>query len=235
MAGISSKAAGSLINRKKYNGIEFDEDLDLDTYEAFYRNLDPQIGRWWEVDPKIEDGQESMSPYNSMADNPILQSDPLGDEAGPGPGIIQLGEDLWNLLQAVRGGENILTAAKSNNISIVSVINAIGNSIQFDQGGFVKVDPKDLPINKVQAKATKREQVTKVFPTRKRALDARPKPSPAKPGQKKVTRQTRNKNGEGKKFKTDGGSQTPHVHDENHNNGNKPNIHYRIGTNKIKP
>jgi hypothetical protein len=38
MAGISSRAAGSLINRKKYDGIEFDEDLDLDTYEAFYRN-----------------------------------------------------------------------------------------------------------------------------------------------------------------------------------------------------
>lgn len=39
---------------------------------------------------------------------------------------------------------------------------------------------------------------------------------PAKQGQKKVTRQTRNKSGEGNKFKTDGGKQTPHVHDRNH-------------------
>ena len=39
-----------------------------------------------------------------------------------------------------------------------------------------------------------------------------------KPNQKKVTHQTRNKKGEGNKFKTDRGSQAPHVHDENHKN-----------------
>ena len=86
MAGISSKAAGDLENRKKCNGIEFDEDLDIDSYEAFYRNLDPQIGRWWQIDPMCEPledsdepGLESLSPYNSMANNPIKLSDPLGD------------------------------------------------------------------------------------------------------------------------------------------------------------
>jgi len=42
MSGISSKAAGGLENKKKYNGIELDNDLDLHTYEAYYRNLDPQ-------------------------------------------------------------------------------------------------------------------------------------------------------------------------------------------------
>ena len=79
MAGISSKAAGKADNRYRYNGIEIDEDLGLNTYEAFFRNLDPQIGRWWQIDPKIEQGQESISPFNSMSDNPILRSDPLGD------------------------------------------------------------------------------------------------------------------------------------------------------------
>jgi RHS repeat-associated protein len=52
MSGISSKALGKLENRYKYNGIEFNSDLDLYSYEAQYRNLDPQIGRWWQVDPK---------------------------------------------------------------------------------------------------------------------------------------------------------------------------------------
>jgi RHS repeat-associated protein len=79
MAGISSKAAGKLENRKKYNGIEFNDDLDVDTYEAFYRNLDPQIGRWWQVDPELENDMESLSPYLSMFNNPISQSDPLGN------------------------------------------------------------------------------------------------------------------------------------------------------------
>jgi RHS repeat-associated protein len=78
MRGISSKAAGKLQNKKKYNSIEFNDDLDIDTYEAFFRNLDPQTGRWWQIDPEVE-GQESLSPYNSMANDPILRSDPLGD------------------------------------------------------------------------------------------------------------------------------------------------------------
>ena len=96
---------------------------------------------------------------------------------------------------------------------------------------------KDVKIikNAVENISNGRKQVTKVLPTRKAALDARPKPKPAKAGEKQVTRQSRNKSGEGKKFKTDGGSQTPHVHDKNHNNKKKPNVHYRVGKKKIKP
>ncbi len=87
MAGISSKAAGGVENKKKYNGIELDEDLGIEEYEAYYRNLDPQTGRWWQIDPKCEPnedpdepGLESLSPYNAMANDPVRYSDPLGDE-----------------------------------------------------------------------------------------------------------------------------------------------------------
>ncbi len=79
MAGVSSKAAGKLENRFKYNGIEFDEDLGLNAYEAFYRTLDPTIARWWQIDPKVEEGQETISPYVSMGNNPAKFGDPLGD------------------------------------------------------------------------------------------------------------------------------------------------------------
>jgi RHS repeat-associated protein len=78
-----SRAAGGMENRKKYNGIEFTEDLGLDVYDAFYRNLDAQTGRWWQIDPKIEK-MEAWSPYASNFDNPIAFSDPLGDEPGEG-------------------------------------------------------------------------------------------------------------------------------------------------------
>ncbi|SPP99997.1 hypothetical protein NBG4_1480001 [Candidatus Sulfobium mesophilum] len=82
MAGISSKAAqGDSYpeNKKKYNGIELENDLELQTYNAFFRELDPQTARWWQVDPKTEN-MEMWSPYTSNYDNPMRYSDPLGDE-----------------------------------------------------------------------------------------------------------------------------------------------------------
>ena len=85
IAGISTQAPGKLENKKKYNGIEWENDLDLAIYDAFYRELDPQTGRWWQIDPKIEN-MEAWSPYASMFDNPVLKNDPLGDFPGDGDG-----------------------------------------------------------------------------------------------------------------------------------------------------
>jgi RHS repeat-associated protein len=80
MAGISSKAAGRLENKSKFNGIEHNSDFDLNMYDAFYRNLDPQIGRFWQIDPESE-SLEEYSPFASMYNNPISNIDPLGDFA----------------------------------------------------------------------------------------------------------------------------------------------------------
>ncbi len=79
MAGISSKVSGGVENKKKYNGIELEGDFELNVYDAQLRELDPQVGRWWEIDPKIE-SMEMWSTYASNYDNPIRYSDPLGDE-----------------------------------------------------------------------------------------------------------------------------------------------------------
>jgi RHS repeat-associated protein len=77
MAGISSKAlTGAVENKCKFNEIEQSTDLGLNQYDAFYRNLDPQIGRFWQIDPKAID---EISPYASMLNNPITHCDPLGD------------------------------------------------------------------------------------------------------------------------------------------------------------
>lgn len=96
MAGISSKALnfGEPGNKKKYNGIEFNEDLDV--YDANLRNLDPQINRWWQIDPKI-DSMEAWSPYASNYDNPISFKDPLGDD--PITGTIKLARFIWGLVR----------------------------------------------------------------------------------------------------------------------------------------
>jgi RHS repeat-associated protein len=76
MAGISSNAAGRLENKKKYNGYEENKTFDLNWYETFYRTHDPQIGRFWQIDPKPTDFE---SLYAAMGNNPILNFDILGD------------------------------------------------------------------------------------------------------------------------------------------------------------
>jgi len=62
----------------KYNGIELADDFGLNVNLATFRTLDPATGRWWQVDPKAE-AVMSLSPYQSMGNNPISNADPEGD------------------------------------------------------------------------------------------------------------------------------------------------------------
>ena len=64
--------------RYKYNGIERQSDLDLNVDMATFRTLDPALGRWWQVDPEV-DQFYSLTPYNSNFNNPIRYDDPDGD------------------------------------------------------------------------------------------------------------------------------------------------------------
>jgi RHS repeat-associated protein len=78
MAGISSKAAGKLENRYKYNeGTERTTDLDLNWDETDFRSYDAQIGRFLQIDP-LADYFEHSSPYVYAENNPVLMNDPYG-------------------------------------------------------------------------------------------------------------------------------------------------------------
>ena len=55
-------------------------DLGLNVDQSKYRTYDYLTGRWWQVDPKADQGgQESWSTYQFGFNNPIRNNDPEGD------------------------------------------------------------------------------------------------------------------------------------------------------------
>jgi RHS repeat-associated protein len=153
MSGISSNALKGLNypeNRKKYNGIEFTTDLDLDIYDAQLRNLDPQIGRWNQIDPKIEN-MEMWSPYVSNYDNPIRYNDFLGDEPDGGPGLIPVpSADFINaMVEGTKSAGNAVGEFLGNlGIAAGGFLNGVNNVSSF--GLYPSVSAEQFGFNPQQ-------------------------------------------------------------------------------------
>ena len=168
MAGISDKALKTpyAANKYRYNGIElqnkeFSDGSGLEEYEAFYRDLDPQTGRWWQIDPKCEiginpnveamtedqeyeEGLEGISPYASMNDDPAKYKDPKGDAT-----CCETASMVWQATQQ---------AAEGADPEIGVPLIELGGTIA-TVGGFlydVLSGPSPaIPVPKVDAPATK--------------------------------------------------------------------------------
>ena len=80
MAGISSKALsfGSPNNTYKFNGgSDLEEDESINLYSTFFREYDPQLGRFSGVD-LLGEQNLGISPYHFALNNPISLNDPTG-------------------------------------------------------------------------------------------------------------------------------------------------------------
>ena len=67
------------MNKYKYNGKEWQDELGLNMYAMDMRQYDPAIGRWVVQDPIVH---VSQSPYNGYDGNPVVFADPSGGNAG---------------------------------------------------------------------------------------------------------------------------------------------------------
>ncbi len=94
MAGISDKAikADYAENKYRFNGgnelqnKEFRDGTGLEMYDAGFRMLDPQLGRFTQIDP-LADRSQFNSAYSYANDNPILMNDPTGLRVIPPPPV----------------------------------------------------------------------------------------------------------------------------------------------------
>jgi RHS repeat-associated protein len=95
MAGISDRAIKSqyVENKFRFNdgselqNKEFSDGSGLEMYDPGFRNYDPQIGKFHQIDPLAE-ASESWSTYSFSFDNPVAFNDPTGlspDDIVPGP------------------------------------------------------------------------------------------------------------------------------------------------------
>ncbi len=93
LAGLATPSPGIRgLNNYRFNGKEFQADLGLSWNHQDWRFFDPQLLRWHSVDPELENGQESWTPYSFGYDNAVRYADANG--RWPGERLFKKAETL---------------------------------------------------------------------------------------------------------------------------------------------
>ena len=143
-----------------YNGNEYQAGLDVYDFNA--RTYDPVTGRFLQVDPNVEDGeQQGFNPYHFSYNNPINKSDPSGrlpdDWVQSKDGKIYWDNNATSQATTKAGetylGKNVLVGTHNRDKNLNEKI----NSAKFE---FYSENKKDGPIatthgNTVPADVTK--------------------------------------------------------------------------------
>lgn len=167
MAGISSKAAGKLQNKRLYNGKElqsqeFSDGSGLELYDYGARMQDPQLGRFW-VQDRYAEKYFSLNPYQYAANNPILIIDNNGDSLIVGGSATATAKFDQSVNQGLGGFYTVGTTSTGKYTLNASNING---PMSAEQTSFYNTlnesisSPKDVSFDVVDANDAISQQVT---------------------------------------------------------------------------
>jgi RHS repeat-associated protein len=159
MSGLSSKAAGKVENKHKFNSIEQNKDFDINTYDAFYRTNDPQLGRWWQIDPKGE-SFFGLTPYNSMGNNPVKFNDPLGDIFDEASQVFVNGAK-----EAIKGRQKELSTQRANLKNQIAEAKKVGDkdAVKLLKGQLKEVNSMRSEMNAASSEISRMESDEQLF------------------------------------------------------------------------
>ncbi|HLP21007.1 MAG TPA: RHS repeat-associated core domain-containing protein, partial [Chitinophagales bacterium] len=100
---MPARTIGNSEYRYGYQGMESEDNLrgENNSYTTEFRQYDPRVGRWMSVDPKA-DKYAGISAYTAFLNNPLIVTDPLGDD----PPVKKTFEQSMNELPTTGNGED---------------------------------------------------------------------------------------------------------------------------------